>query len=113
MKSRRAATLFVIAGLVAGCSDEPVDENTGTVEMDLQIGPSVAINLVNWTISNETTGYMRSGNVNVRFSDSLQFVAGAIPAGSGYNILLSAASADGAFSCSGTASFIVTAGANT
>jgi hypothetical protein len=114
MKTRYAVRLVVIAGLIAsmsaGCSDEIDDENTGTIEMDLQIGPSVSINTVNWTISNAITAFTRSGTVNVRFSNNLQFLAGALPAGAGYSILLSATSADNAFSCTGTASFTVTAG---
>jgi hypothetical protein len=114
MKSRCAPGLFVIALLMAtvstGCSDETADENTGTVTMDLQIGPSVTINTVTWTISNATSGFTRSGTVNVKFSNTLQFLAGAIPAGSGYTILLAATSVDGAFACTGTASFTVTAG---
>jgi hypothetical protein len=65
---------------------------------------------VTWTINNATTGFTRSGTVNVRFSNNLQFLTGAIPAGSGYTILLAATSADGAFSCTGMASFNVTAG---
>jgi hypothetical protein len=100
----------LIASVTTGCSDALDDENTGTVEMDLQIGPGVAINTVTWTISNATTGFTRSGTVNVRFSNNLQFLTGAIPAGSDYSILLAATSADGAFSCTGTASFNVTAG---
>lgn len=109
MTSRCA--VFVLALMFAGCSDDLVDdEHTGTVEMDLQIGPSVTINSVNWTISNATSGFTRSGTVDVRFSNKLNFLAAAIPAGSGYSIVLAATSADGVFSCTGTASFTVTAG---
>ena len=78
-------------------SEEAGDEITGTVEMDLQIGPSVTVNTVSWTISNATSGFTRSGTVNVKFSNNLQFLAGAIPAGSGYTILLAATSVDGTF----------------
>ncbi len=112
MNSGRAVSLFVIAALIAtaGCFNEVDDENTGTVEMDLQLGPSVSINTVSWTISNATTGFTRSGTVDVRLSNNLQFLAGAIPAATGYSMLLTAKSVDGSFSCSGTAGFNVTAG---
>ena len=109
MKSRRAS-LLVIALLFAACSDQIADEHTGSVEMELQIGPSVTINTVNWTISNSTSGFTRSGTVDVRFSNKLLFLAAAIPAGTGYSIVLAASSTDGAFSCTGTANFAVTAG---
>lgn len=111
MKSRYATSLFALAIALAGCSTDPLDDdNLGTVEMALQIGPSVTINTVDWTISNSTTGFTRSGTVNVRFSNTLQFLAGAIPAADGYAILLTATSVDGAFSCTGTATFNVTPG---
>jgi hypothetical protein len=112
--TKHAVRLLVLALLLStGCSDEVDDETTGTVEMDLQIGPSVTINTVTWTISNAMTGFTRSGTVNVKFSNSLQFVTGGLPAGAGYTLLLAATSADGAFSCTGTASFTVTAGSIT
>ncbi len=113
MNSKRAVSLFVIAALISltpGCFNDVDDENTGSVEMALQLGPSVTISTVSWTISNATTGFTRSGTVDVRLSNSLQFLAGAIPAATGYTILLTAKSVDNAFSCSGTASFNVTVG---
>ena len=97
-----------ILGLAAGCSTEP-DPVMGSLTMDLDIAPGVAIDTVSWTISNAATGYTRSGSVDVRFSDMLAFQVGGIPAGSGYAISLSAMSVDGAFHCSGSAPFEVAA----
>ena len=65
------STLLVFALLIAGCTTEVDSPNMGTVETNLQIGPSVTINTVNWTISNATSGFMRSGTVNVKFSNTL------------------------------------------
>lgn len=97
-----------ILGLAAGCAAES-DQAMGSVSMDLQIGPGVTINTVNWTISNATTGFSRAGSAAVRFSNVVSFQAGAIPAAGGYTIALSATSVDGAFSCAGTAGFAITA----
>jgi hypothetical protein len=106
-----AMALALAASTSIGCVGEAADENTGTVGMELQIAPGVTINTVNWTISNATTGFTRTGSVTVRFSNTISFQAGAIPAATGYSITLSATSVDGAFACSGSASFNITAGA--
>ncbi len=101
-----------ILGLAAGCATEP-DPPMGSMTMDLEIAPGVAIDTVNWTISNTATGYTRSGSADVQFSNMLAFQVGAIPVGSGYTISLSATSVDGAFSCAGSAEFEVSAQATT
>ena len=97
----------------SGCTQEAADEAMGTVGMELQIAPGVTINTVNWTISNSTSGFSRMGTVSVRFSNTIAFQVGAIPTGAGYSIALTATSVDGAFTCSGSASFSATAGAIT
>ncbi|HEX3762536.1 MAG TPA: c-type cytochrome [Kofleriaceae bacterium] len=81
----------------------------GSVSMDLQIAPGVTINAVSWTIHNATSGFSRAGSVAVRFSNVISFQSGALPAASGYTIDLSATSVDGAFSCSGSAGFSISA----
>jgi hypothetical protein len=109
---RTGLTGFAIATVIAattsiGClgSDEP----TGSIGMELQIAPGVTINTVNWTISNPTTGFTRAASVNVRSSNTISFQTGGIPAAAGYTIALTAMSVDGAFACSGSAGFSVTA----
>jgi hypothetical protein len=97
-----------IACLAAGCSTE-ADPPMGSMSMDLQIGAGVTINTVSWTISNPATGFSRTGSVAVRFSNVIAFQAGALPAATGYTIALSATSVDGAFSCSGSAGFSISA----
>jgi hypothetical protein len=107
------AILPAILPMTSGCSTEVADQAMGTVNMELQIAPGVTINTVNWSINNATSGFTRTGSVNVRFSNVISFQVGAIPAGTGYTITLTATSADGAFSCTGSASFSVTGGATT
>jgi hypothetical protein len=97
-----------ILGLAASCSTGP-DPVMGSLIMDLDIAPGVAIDTVSWTISNAATGYTRSGSVDVRFSGMLAWQIGGIPAGSGYTIALSAMSVDGVFRCAGSAQFEVAA----
>src|SRR5262249_34480653 len=52
----------------------------------------------------------KSSSINVRLSNTLQFLAGGIPVGTGYTITLGATSVDGAFTCTGSAGFNVTLG---
>ncbi len=113
MRCVRAVVVGVVTGVVAailsltiGCSSEP-DPPMGSLTMDLGIAPGVTIDTVSWTISNATTGYTRSGSVDVQSSNLLAFQIGALPAGTGYAIALSATSVDGAFGCSGSADFEV------
>src|ERR1041384_6791626 len=103
-RSRRVS--MVVAGLALaaallgpGCASEAADDGpTGIMSMELQIAPGVTINSVAWTISNTGTGFTRTGTVSVRFSNTIS---------------LTATSVDGSFSCSGSASFAVTAGSTT
>lgn len=108
-----AGVAMAIMTLASGCTMEAADEAMGTVGMELQIAPGVTINTVNWTISNSTSGFSRMGSVSVRFSNTIAFQVGAIPTGAGYSISLTATSVDGAFTCSGSASFSSNAGAIT
>jgi len=115
MKCVRAVVVGVVTGVVAailslmiGCSTAP-DPQMGSMTVDLDLAPGVSIDTASWTISNAATGYMRSGTVDVRFSSVLAFQVGALPAGSGYTIALTATSVDGAFHCAGSAEFEVSA----
>ncbi|MGE0549167.1 MAG: hypothetical protein AB7O24_23380 [Kofleriaceae bacterium] len=103
----------MIASVSAGCMVGDPVEQTASIDMSLQLGPGVTVNTVDWTISNSSTGFTRTGSVDVRFSNTVQFVTGAIPAGEGYSIALAATSVDGAFSCTGSGSFSVAAGSVT
>jgi hypothetical protein len=103
--------LAIAGSSSAGCLGSADDADTGTIGMELQIAPGVIINTVNWTIANTGTGFSRTGSVTVRFSNTISFQAGAIPAASGYTIALAATSVDGAFTCAGSAGFDISAGA--
>src|SRR3954453_4065450 len=116
----------VLTGLVVGmasisaCSSESgtysnvaVEGATGNVGMQLQIAPGVTVNTVSWSITNATTGFSKSGTVNVQFSNVVKFQVGGLPSGAGYTITLTATSVDGTISCSGSASFSVVPGATT
>jgi hypothetical protein len=104
--------MAIAATTSIGCVGDSKDD-TGSIGMELQIAPGVTINTVNWTINNATTAFTRSGSVNVRFSNTVQFQTGGIPAAGGYTIALTATSVDGAFTCSGQAMFTVTAATTT
>lgn len=110
---RLAMALAIAASTSIGCVGESADDGTGSMGMELQIATGVTINTVNWSISNTTTGFTRSGSVTVRFSNTISFQVGAIPSGTGYTVTLTAMSADGAFNCTGSANFDVSAGATT
>lgn len=106
-----AGIVLAAAALGAGCaSEQAADGPMGTISMELQIAPGVTINTVNWSITNSGTSFTKSGSVNVRFSNTISFQTGGIPAGTGYSITLTATSVDGSFSCTGSANFSVTAG---
>jgi len=107
------AAAVASGALGAGCASEAADGPMGSIAMELQIAPGVTINTVNWSITNSGTSFTKSGSVNVRFSNTISFQTGGIPAGTGYAITLTATSVDGSFSCTGTANFSVTAGTTT
>ena len=106
-----AMALALTGSISTGCVSESDDDTTGTFGMDLQIAQGVFINTVNWTIANTTTGFSRTGSVTVRFSNTISFQAGAIPAAMGYTITLNAVSVDNLFTCTGSAGFNISAGA--
>lgn len=108
-----AGVVLAIATLASGCSTQSADEAMGTIDMELQIAPGITINTVNWTITNATTGFNRSGQTTVRFSNLISFQSSAIPTGGGYTITLTATSTDTSFTCTGSSNFSVTAGHTT
>ena len=57
-----AITAAILATTSIGCLGDS-QENTGSIGMELQIAPGVTINTVNWTITNATTGFGRTGLV--------------------------------------------------
>ena len=95
------------------CSTPPPPANgddMGTIGLALQVAPGVTINTISWNISNDGTGFSRSGTVNVQNSNTIRFQVGGLPAGAGYMIALTATTVGGAFSCAGSAGFAVAGG---
>jgi hypothetical protein len=116
VRKRSGARTIAIGAAVAmmiSCAGDMADDGMGSVGMDLQIGPGVTVNTVNYAIKNETTGFNRASTINVRFSNTVSFLAGAIPPATGYTLALTATSVDGAFTCAGMAGFDITAGVST
>ena len=86
-----------VGTLVAGA-------HTGSVGMHLTIGNGVHVNALNWSISNGTS--TATGTVNItddagHEAQSIEFVAGDIPAGTGYVVTLSGNDSNGD-PCTGT-----------
>ncbi|HET7541329.1 MAG TPA: lamin tail domain-containing protein [Polyangiaceae bacterium] len=119
----RCAALLGLMGLSAGlsafgcsASDSSATrpdsgDSVGSIGLALQTG-GVTLNNVSYTIVG--TGYSKSGTLNVANSTQISAVIGGIPAGNGYSISLTASDAsNSAVTCSGSASFNITAGATT
>jgi hypothetical protein len=127
-----AAGLAVAAVSVAACSSQHgstgagpsnggpgntgvVGENgTGSVGMHLNLAPGVTLTSVHWVITGGPSGNPGySGNVTIGDAGSLEFVAGGILAGSGYELTITGTDSNND-ACTGTSSsFTITAGAVT
>ena len=109
--------LAVTAG-TAACSQkdskssQASSESSGTVGLQLQVGPGVTLSSLDWTISNPALLTAdRKGSVDVSHSQAVRFVVGGLPGGSGYTIALSGKTDGPApLTCVGSATFAVTAG---
>jgi len=119
----RCAALLAALGLslglsLFGCSsaDSPAlapvaGEELGSVGLSLQAS-GVSLNSVSYTIVG--SGFSKSGTLDVSNSTLISAVIGGIPAGNGYSITLNASDAGSSgTTCTGSASFSVTAGATT
>lgn len=105
--------VLVLSSAFTGCG--PVDsaseetEATGSLGVALTIGDAVTLHTVQYEITGN--GYSKTGSVNIRKSQVVRFDVGGIPAGTGYQITLTAVDAnDAAISCQGSAQFNITAG---
>ncbi|HEY4016199.1 MAG TPA: alkaline phosphatase family protein [Polyangiaceae bacterium] len=124
----RHALLIGVAGVAAtavaqvGCSSTNTSsppgganggsqDNVGTVGMQLTLPGGETLAVVNWTVTGPggASTIVQSGSVNVAGSQSISFLVGGIPAGSGYSIMLTSTTTDGNVSCSGSATFNVSA----
>jgi hypothetical protein len=116
--------LALIAPLasLSACSDKSTHNGSDTAGTDsdrpgeiglaLQLQSGITINTVAYTITGPGT-FTKTGSIDVSNSTTISTVIGAVPAGTGASITLSATSLDGATQCGGSASFNVTAHATT
>lgn len=104
------ALIAPLTSLSACGSNSPASasDRAGEIGLALQLEPGVAINAVSYAISGPGT-FSKTGSIDVTNSSMISTVIGAIPAGTGASITLSAKSVDGATQCGGSASFNVTA----
>ncbi|HVW27418.1 MAG TPA: hypothetical protein VHC69_18770 [Polyangiaceae bacterium] len=116
------------AGIVVtacyGGSDEPApaaknaakhdssSTTTGSVGLELQVGSGAVVNTASYTITGPN-GFTKSGTIDVSNSTTLTAVIGGLPAGQGFSISVTATATDGATTCSGSATFNVTARSTT
>jgi len=98
-----------------GCASEPLGsdgvEQTGSLGLNLEVAPGVTLNSVTYTITGN--GFSKSGSIDVSGSSAISGTIGGIPAGNGYTLTLTATSAEGGASFTGSAKFNVTAGKTT
>jgi hypothetical protein len=101
---------------VAGCSTGPStgssnlpssEDSTGSIGLQLTIPGGEIINTVSYTITGN--GQNLTGTVNVANSQTISFLVGGIPAGTGYTIALTATTTDGNTTCVGSTTFTVVA----
>jgi arylsulfatase A-like enzyme len=101
-----------VSASLHGCASEPLGnggvEDTGSLGLNLQAAPGVTLNAVTYSITGN--GFTKSGTIDVSGSSTISGTIGGIPAGSGYTITLTATSAEGSASFTGSAKFNVVAG---
>lgn len=116
-----SAGTFALGACSAGAStaDTTPDPAAGTMAFELQLGPGVVLDEVDWAIDQfRLIGVPRPpvrvpvtrGSVDVSHSQSLQFVVGGLLAAPNYEIMLSATSDAGLICVSPLSRFSVTAG---
>jgi hypothetical protein len=113
-----AAVLALAATGQVGCSSggsahSPADEPTGTVGLELTLPGGALLSSVTYTITgpNGASTVLTSGTANLQNSTTVSLLIGNIPAGTW--ALAISGNADGGITCSGTATFTITARATT
>lgn len=102
---------------LTGCDAESSDhgggntdvEQVGALDLRLNVAPGVTINAVSYSISGN--GFTKTGSIDTSGAPTISAKLGGIPAGKGYTITLTASSAEGTTTFTGSAKFDVTAGA--
>jgi hypothetical protein len=101
-----------LAGCNTGASDGAANGGeVGSVGLALQIAPGFTINSFSYTLSGPSS---RTGSINVANSSTVSALLSAIPAGTGYSLMLQGTATDGTTTCGGSsASFGVQPGMTT
>jgi 5'-nucleotidase len=107
--------LIALASLIpAACASRGANETAdlGSASFELQLAPNITINSVSYTITGPA-GFTKTGSIDVSHSSTVSATIGALPAGTGYSISLTAQSTNGQVGCSGSATFDVVSHATT
>lgn len=115
-----ALTGLVAAATTVGCSGEPTgsgrsassigDKETGTVGLAIQVAPGIIVNTVHYTVTGN--GQNISGDIDVSDPNSTVSVQVGLPAGTGYQVTMTATSTLNVH-CGGNATFNISAGTTT
>jgi hypothetical protein len=106
--------LAVVTGALAsmGCAEESpagsATEEVGSAELALVLSPGLNLNSISYTITGPNA-FSRMGSVDLSKSSTVSFTVGGLPAGNGYNIVVTGTASDGATTCGGSATFAVMA----
>lgn len=122
-RSARCWISSILAALVFGCSASPGEvpggggteqgTDTGSIGLRLFIGDGVEVAKAEYVVTGNDIE-PRRGSIDLDDPASkAQVLVGALPAGDGYTIVVTALSTDGSAECSGSAKFEVIAGATT
>ncbi len=84
----------------------------GKVTAALQLDPTRTLQAASYAITGPAM-FARNGSIDVSNSTKVAATIGAIPAGTGYALTISATASDGVTTCNGTAPFAITAGMTT
>jgi hypothetical protein len=100
-------------GSLIGCGDNGPTQaespaTTGEVGLSLQIPNGTTIDSASYSITGPV-GFIKNGTINAAGTTTLSAVIGGIPAGTGYQISVLAMTADASTTCTGTATFDITA----
>src|SRR5882757_2375285 len=100
-------------GALAGCSSDPAPdvgvEQSGSLGLKLTVAPGVTLNSVAYSITGN--GFTKAGSIDTSGAPTITGTVGGLPAGKGYTIALTATSAEGGTTFTGSANFDVIAGA--
>jgi hypothetical protein len=105
--------VFAAALTAAGCTSDTTTNESGSLQVNLQLEGDVTINQVSWVITGNGIDSI-SGAINTSAPGSTASVeVFGLPAGEDYLISMTATSADGETSCGGSAEFDVEVGVST